>query len=406
MKNQISFIWYIIIFISFISCNNKNMGNVITSKILSSKSLRQIYNADIITIDNTKSEIASFSQRDNKLKDIKYIPLISGEPIGIIDKIVIYKDQIFVLDAYKSEKVFIFNMDGELLNTIDSKGAGPEEYRGLKDMNISKAEDCLLLNDRLSLQMLYFSLDGKFLKKTKKIANGYFAIFDDKIVNQLSFGQSYDPKINYHIVISKNDSVIGKGFPFYPLQNQAVNPMFSPLQYNFKNELLFCPNLSDTIYQIINDSSYTAKYVVNHKKSIWTKKDDSLTTEEYLDLIRKSGYTHLVAPILETENFVSYQISYEMLNMITQQTYWYDKREKKSFAFENTENIKICSNIIPEPISTWGNHYVGLIRPEVIELERNFIKESDWRMENKILNELIMKDVPNLEGVVVLYEFN
>jgi sporulation protein YlmC with PRC-barrel domain len=291
MKNrQLKIFTPLCISVLLLSCGTKeNNKYKIAGEIMASKSFVYINNPDIVTIDNEKSETIPYEEINNILKNVKYIPLISKEPIGEFRKIIIHKEHIYLLDASIAEKIFIFNMKGEIIKVIDSRGSGPNEYLGLMDMTISSEDDYLVIADRLAPFVLYFSLDGEFVKKTRCISNTTVVIMNGKFLNQVNTGQSYDDNVNYHLVISIGDSVIRKGFPFYPLQMNDV--FIHPFWYNYKNELLFCPYYCDTVYQIINDSVYTAKYIVRHSNSIWEKKyNERMSFNDYARLYTFGSY--------------------------------------------------------------------------------------------------------------------
>jgi hypothetical protein len=378
---------------------------------MTSKSFVYVDNPDVVTIDNNNLEIFPYEELNNVLKDIKYIPLISKEPIGEFYKILLYKERIYILDAFISEKIFIFNMKGEIIKIIDSKGGGPDEYRGLMDITISFEDNCLVVTDRLDLHILYFSLDGEFMKKASSIFNTMVEIIDGKVLNQLNPGQSFDNNVNYHLVVSIEDSIIRKGFPYYPLQIQAITD--SPFQYNYKDELFFCPYYCDTIYQIINDSTYTKKYIIKHRKSVWRKFNEGLSFDEWDNLIRNLDYTVLSKPVLEVENFIYYSIQAKIQidDKYYRHTYpyWFNKKKGNSFTFENPRQGQHIYHFIPSPQSIYDNHYAGIITLDGIELNRQNIKATeevgDSIYQNKELRYMIMDENPNLEAILVLYEF-
>jgi hypothetical protein len=392
-----------------LSCGTKQKYNKykIAEEIMASKSFVYIDNPDVVTIDNEKSETIPYEEINNTLKDVKYIPLVSKEPIGEFRKIIIYKERIYLLDAFIAEKIFIFNMQGKIIEIIDSKGGGPNEYLGLMDMTISPENDYLVIADRLNPFVLYFSLDGEFVKKTRGISNTTVEIMDGKFLNQVNPGQSYDDNVNYHLVVSIGDSVIRKGFPFYSLQ---MNDIFiPPFWYNYKSELLFCPYYCDTVYRIINDSVYTSKYIVRHSNSIWNKHNEKMSFDDYVRLIVHSDYTGLTTPVLETENFVNYSIEAKM--KVEEQyyrqsyPYWFNKKKGTSFALG--QPAKDIYHIIPNPIAMYDNHYAGIIPSIVIENMREGIKGEKWGMNyhNKELKDMITDENSDLEAILVLYEF-
>jgi hypothetical protein len=383
----------------------------IAEGIRTSKSFIHIDNPNVVTIDNEKTETIPYEKLNNMLKDIKYIPLISKEPIGEFRKILVYKEHIYILDAFIAEKIFIFNMKGEIIKIMDYKGGGPEEYRGLMDITISLKDDYLVITDRLEPRILYFSLDGEFVKKTPAIFNTTVEIIDNKVLNQLNPGQSYDDNTNYHLVVTAGDSIIRKGFPFYPLQMDAI---FSPpFRHNYKNELLFCPYYCDTVYKIINDSAYTAKYIIRHKKSIWEKHNEGINNNDYDRLIVYSNYTVLGKPVLETENFVYYSIEAKI--QIDDKyyrhdyPYWFNKKTGISFSFENPKQGEPICHFIPPPMAIYGNYYAGIIPLEGIEHNRQVIEVTEkagiFMYKNGELRDMLMNENPDLEAILVLYEF-
>jgi hypothetical protein len=378
---------------------------------MDAKSFVYINNPDIVTIDNEKTEIFPYEELNGKLTDIKYIPLVSKEPIGDFFKVLIYKERIYILDAFIAEKIFIFNMKGEIIKIIDSKGGGPNEYRGLMDITIYTQDDYLVITDRLEPRILYFSLDGEFVKKTPTIFNTTVEIINDKTLNQLNPGQSFGANVNYHLIVTVGDSVIRRGFPYYPLQ---MDPVFSPpLQYNYKGEILFHPYYCDTIYHIINDSVYTAKYMVKHKNSIWKKYDETINNNDYDRLIVYSDYTALTVPVLETENFVYYPIQAKVKidenYYKSDYPYWFNKKTGRSFSFSDPERGQSIYHFIPSPQAIYDNHYAGIISLEGLEFNRQMIKVTEeagvFMYPNKELRDMIMDENPNMEAILVLYEF-
>jgi hypothetical protein len=396
----------------FISCRTKELHTnyKIAEEIMASKSFAYVDNPDVVTIDNENSETIPYEEINNVLKDVKYIPLVSKEPIGEFFKLLIHKERIYILDAFVAEKIFIFNMQGKIIKIIDSKGGGPKEYRGLMDMTISPENDYLVIADRLAPFVLYFSLDGEFVKKTRGIINTTVEIVDGKFLNQLNSGQSFDDNVNYHLVVSIGDSIIRKGFPFYPLQMDAI--FRPPFQYNYKNELLFRPNYCDTVYRIINDSVYTAKYIVKHRKSVWEKYSERMDFDTYERLIVHSDYTALTNPIFETENFVGYSI--ESKKKVKERyyryfyPYWFNKRTGMSFTLGKPAENQDIYHYFPDLMtmkSIYGNYYAGIIPPMMIEDNRNNIKEGKYSVNNQELLDMIMDKNPNLEAILMLYKF-
>lgn len=81
-------------------------------------------NPHLIRADQAK--IIGMDEMLAMANQIDYIKLDSSEPIGVIDKMVVTKDKIFILDAYAAQQIFVFDKTGKLLFRIKNKGRGAE----------------------------------------------------------------------------------------------------------------------------------------------------------------------------------------------------------------------------------------------------------------------------------------
>ncbi|MDR2470084.1 MAG: 6-bladed beta-propeller, partial [Tannerella sp.] len=71
---------------------------------------------EIIEINPNHIDVIPSLKKNTVIKDIRYIPFFSKEPIGTFDEVKIYKNRLIVLDAFTAGKVFIFDMSGNLLH--------------------------------------------------------------------------------------------------------------------------------------------------------------------------------------------------------------------------------------------------------------------------------------------------
>jgi hypothetical protein len=393
------FLFYIII-----SCKNvSNEGHKIAMKIDSASLMRCENNPNFETIDAEDFETIELPNLNDRIKNIKYIPIESNEPVGEIYQLLVFDEKIYMLDN-QTEQIFIFDTNGNKVRIINDKGGGPKEYIGLGTMCISKTDSCLIISDRLAMRLLYYSLDGNFIKKENGIAGCFIESYKDKILNQLDFGQSFSTDINsnFHLISTIKDSVIRKTLPLYPIHKNAV--VKKSLTYNSKGDLLCTPLYSDTVYQFINDSVFTQKYVVKRKRSIWSKRMDEFTPQERGSLIANEKYSTLGKPFLETDDFIAYVIDKSLNGLVASCAYYYDKTNKKSFTFSSTaNNLKSLPNFLPFPITIYNNYYVGYIPSSSIEFLRELIKLPEFELENEDFREIISSET-DWECIVVFYE--
>jgi hypothetical protein len=69
------------------------------------------------------------------------------------------------------------------------------------------------------------------------------------------------------------------------------------------------------------------------------------------------------------------------------------------------EGQNAVSYLIGMPMAIYGNHYAELIPNMAIEIMRNAIKERNVNYKSRELRDMIMDDNPDLEAILVLYEF-
>lgn len=331
---------------------------------------------------------------------------------------------------YKSLNIHIFNINGEQINII----VGKKFKESFQDIAILENENSLVVLTS-SQTLYYFTLNGEFIKKTNGLTCSEITTLNDKIaVNMAHPMMSVNLKRDFNIAITnKSMNIIRQGFPFYPVNNPANNAKSDiVLHKNHKNELLFSPTLSDTIYQIVNDSTYKVKYIVEQEKSIWKKCNEKLTSAECSKLQIHLGYTYRTENFLETTNYVNYSISYGSAEYNTTYPvfFWYDKRIKKSFAIgqktqdneqtDITENLntsaimlepviievyKPVKHIIPKPRAVYGDKYIGIFSN--ITALKKALKNPDSYDSKYFKNEEIinmLSTIKNLDAILVLYE--
>jgi hypothetical protein len=402
------------------SCNDKTKAKErrnaeaqhISQTISQSDVMQQVpSNLTVINAEDDIIEIDELFELNNQITDLQYIYLKTEEPIGYINKVVIHKNRIIIADYMITNKVFIFDIEGNLIKIISDKGGGPKEYRNLGCVETHNDE--IIVADGQNLKRLYYTLDGKYIRHERCLPCIEFVAMDDKFILHLDYHQSFTYKTTPNLVVSTKDSAIRRALPYKKIQRETTSGSF---KRNYKGDILFIPVVSDTIYQILTDSTYTAKYVVKHKKSVWQKYNEELQHDEILQLIRNEGYSQLYSVFYETEKNIGFQlVSLKRENEgLIINSYWYDKATERTY--KNTVPTTINGpneghpNIIPSPVGVWGDYYIGEIRPEQIEAIMQFRKEKKGTKDsiyfkNEELNKIMQLDEdPN--QVVVLYKLD
>lgn len=386
--------------LTFFSCTRRNSPNAYIAKNIEDASLMRRVGSEFQIINVDGAIKVGMDSLISRLASVSYIPLESTDLIGAMDKVLVYNDNIYILDAYITEKVFIFDKQGCLLNTIDNKGGGPNEYSGLSGMCIDSIKKELCLNDRLSMDKLYYDLDGHFLRKEKGIPCFYINIFHPYVINQLSFGQSFSDDVNYHIVCTINDSIYCKGFPYAPIQKQYS--ISANAVYNSMGDLLFNPTLSDTIYHIKSFNEYSVRYIIQHKHSIWDKHQEVLSYEEISDLIRNSGYTALGSMFYETSKYIFFTINRKRDKFIAVKYLFFDKKQKQVYEMDNSYNKIYVEMILPDLIALDGEVCIASFDP--YRIKEVVTNKGTYTIKNDTLEAIIKNSNENSNPVLVLYQ--
>lgn len=350
----------------------------------------------LIRTDHAKS--ITTEELIGMLSSVDYIKLDSSEPIGQIDKMIVTKDKILILDSFSAQQIFVFDKTGILLYRIKNKGRGPKEYISIWDMQVDTIRNEILLNDALARSYLYFSInDGQFIRREKGIANCYVTRIDSLFVNLQNNGQDFNDKENWAILVTDKDSIMYKGFEFKPLQegDYIVNSFYR----DNDGSLLYTPINSDTVYQFTSPGTAYAKYVICQEKSIWKLCDERLSEPEICKLIRKNNYTRFNGKFLSARNHAIFQIQSKWTEYIIGKTFFWDKRNDIVYEWNTTPEINkqpAIRDIINPPIAVYNNTFVSTFPSSAVP------KEYRNKLSTKLKN-FLDTSTENDNPILVLY---
>jgi hypothetical protein len=177
--------------------------------------------------------------------------------LGEIRKVAICGDNIFVLESQRSSAVYRFDMRGNFLNRIGSKGQGPEEIIELNDFTVNEEEQLIYLLDNYRQSILSCTFDGE-VKESIKInqyadqlhyKNGLFYLFLD----QPKRGELYSL-----VVRDIHGGIKERFFPSKQYPINMGNPVFAPQEEG----VLFCKPMYDTVY-FLRDTEMSRLYWVD-----------------------------------------------------------------------------------------------------------------------------------------------
>ena len=142
----------------------------------------------IVDLDVEKKDTLYYS---TLFKSVKCIPLETSDNslIGEIDKMLIFEDFIFILDASKAKTLFVFDKKGLFIRKIGNIGNGPGEYVRIVDFAIDTDKKEIIIVDDLRKMMFYDIFTGKFIK-TVFIA--HFPISSVQYFNGMIYADLYN----------------------------------------------------------------------------------------------------------------------------------------------------------------------------------------------------------------------
>lgn len=348
--------------------------------------------------DTEKANTVSAVELEKRIKRIRYIPLDSKELIGEIRKMIVTDNRIYIMDSYLSQAIFVFDKQGKLLFCIDQKGSGPEEYVSVWDMDVNEKKQELLLNDALGLSYIYYStIDGHFIRKEKAIPNCYVAKENEYYINVLSNGQDYDSTEDWQVLVSRQDSVLQKGFQLASIQKNDY--IRNTLIRNHEKKLLYTPTYSDTTYILQPDGTFTPRYIVKQAKSVWEKRNQTMHDADICRLIKDNGYTKYYGNLLDSPSFTFFSLEKEYNGFIIQEPYFFAKREGELYQWDitdRTQSENIRDVLIP-PIAVYKDAFYGILNPQKPKLNNHLSPH---------LTQYLTDKPENRNPIVVEYELN
>ena len=251
MIYHIKELWFLIMSLFFINCNNKKESNGSPTLVDIGSNLR-------------KMEILNLSQfTDN----VRYVPLEAVENLiftGLWD--CIFSDSLIL--AKDPSKCLLYDFEGNVISKIGTKGRGPGEYP-----YISNA--CFGLDKNIYIQSLNdlyeFKIDGSLLNKFQK----FFFLNNESVGSWLPVNDSLFMGKICSLRGNENDKALifsKKGDIKYCFKNYiqfdrgrelvAEREQFANI-YQFQNEIFFKEVINDTLFLLKGFTKLIPKYIIN-----------------------------------------------------------------------------------------------------------------------------------------------
>ena len=163
-----------------------------------------------ITVKDQRNEVNIGEYLDSV--DILPLKMNKGDYLYAIDKLIITKNRIHILDI-KQNSVYSFTKEGDFINKVSKLGRGSEEYPNISDFSIDG--DTVIIFNR---DVVYrYDVSGKYYGKVKlnfvankmECINGNYAFYR-------GYNTSFkDYEYYYNLIVTdKNGDIVSKNFPY------------------------------------------------------------------------------------------------------------------------------------------------------------------------------------------------
>lgn len=245
------------------------------------------------------------------------VPLATTENgiIGKIDKVLVHKEVIYVLDVQKAKCLLTFDLKGNFLSKIGSTGTGLGRFQQPDDFCINEEEEKIVIYDDLHRKLFYFNFDGQFLEE--KTVN-YF-LFG---IENLSDGQGYvlnsfgrsnikTKDIPHRLLKAEASGQIQKKGLAYSKIEEQLGIRINPIEFSsFENEILYSPGFLGDIYAV-NAEGIQLKFRIDLGDRVLPPDFESMEMMKFMEKFNSTSeknYAYFSGPFFETKHHLIFNI--------------------------------------------------------------------------------------------------
>ncbi len=103
----------------------------------------------------------------------------TGHLPGHLSKVVFRRDSIFVMDMFKDNGLYVYDSDGNIINSFVNRGEGPEEFLGIRDFNVT-SDKIILLDPHSDEKLMFLDRDLNFVRREKAEDYIFHFFYDSK----------------------------------------------------------------------------------------------------------------------------------------------------------------------------------------------------------------------------------
>ncbi|RUA32157.1 MAG: hypothetical protein DSY77_12100, partial [Bacteroidetes bacterium] len=165
-----------------------------------SKKSEKLIESDIGKSNQLDINLGETESFDPYFRVEKYVALevIKEAYFADIDKLIIHKDIIYIMDALVKKKVFAFDINGDFIRSYGAIGDAPGEYQKLTDFEVVENGDVQILDRQQKKIHIYNEMGDFKISKSTDFRAEAFKILDDGYLFSLvpySMGSDLNPKL-------------------------------------------------------------------------------------------------------------------------------------------------------------------------------------------------------------------
>lgn len=368
---------YIIVCVLFSSCNLIQRGGE-PFKVVDGSNVERVdsvltVHTDTIVVDEIYDNVKVSTLVDS----VYFVPLETTDNslLAYYTRLCFHKNRIYLMDDVVANAVFIFDMQGRFIKRIGDKGGAPNEFAALRGMSVDRSNDYLVLYDNRKRKMVYFTLDGEYIKNMSvpfRFCGHYVVLPSGRIVaatGKCDYNTHLGDLDEYRLQYTDSlGEVVKSAFRWTDNRNLAIS---YEAMTDAAESVLYYPPYTNTLYQV-TDTTVTAKYFVTYKNY------EAASDEEVLKL----SNTDELREYEERKMTVSATAIAES----TTHLYFYNERKDKSYTLYDRSTKKCISFrglifnqdyiFVAAPMYSYGEYLVTVATPgQLMAMRKHLQKE-------------------------------
>jgi len=289
--------------------------------------------------------------------------------IGIVNKVEIVDNEIFVLDAFISNSIFVFDLKGKFKRKIDNKGKGPGEYIQLYSFCTDKDKDLIYLLDNGSSKLLKYSLKEFKFKEEYKLPFDALSLTLSESGDLIFYCTQYtDKNYCYNVIVTSGNLTVKKKLIKQDKEKMHSVGMVSNNRGCMCNGYyVFNPTFSSEFYKL-NKNYDLESYLKFDFGDIGMPTNDFFTSTSKVlkDLSRSEFVNHV--DILETKEYIYLKYLQRRKEHVGIYSKKQDKILASCIAADIVDDIGILAFNSPDFVS--GEYFISVLSSHSI-VEKN-----------------------------------